>query len=63
MIAFMKRFSYWPLLAVGCMVLASAISTQGKGHGSTAGAVVGLALSFPIAAWIDRRHARRRIHG
>ena len=40
-----KRFAFWPLLALIAMTIASAASNPV--HGSTAGQVVGLTASVP----------------
>jgi hypothetical protein len=52
-----KRFAFWPLLAIVCMTLASAVSDPE--FGSAAGTLVGLGVSLPIAVVIDRRRQRR----
>jgi hypothetical protein len=51
-----KRFAFWPLSAIACMVLVSSISNPE--HGSTTGALIGLSLSMPLAIVIDRRRRR-----
>ena len=53
-----KRFAFWPLLALVCASVASAVADPDRG--STGGTVVGLALSIPLAYLIDRRRRRRQ---
>ena len=53
-----KRFAFWPLLALIAMTIASAASNPV--NGSTAGQVVGLTASVPLAFLIDRRRRRAR---
>ena len=52
-----KRFAFWPLLALVSMGLGSAPANPD--HGSTAGTLVGLAISVPLAVLVDRRRQRR----
>lgn len=52
-----KRFAFWPLLAVACVILASARSNPE--HGSAISTLVGLGLSIPLAFVIDSRRQRR----
>jgi hypothetical protein len=52
-----KRFAFWPLLAIVSMTVASAVSNPD--HGSAMGTLVGLVVSLPIAIVIDRRRQRR----
>jgi membrane associated rhomboid family serine protease len=54
---FIKRWAFWPLLALLCMAAASAVLNAE--HGSIEGTLVGLALSVPLAILIDRRRQRR----
>jgi hypothetical protein len=51
-----KRFAFWPLFAIVCMVVVSAVSNPD--HGSVTGSVVGLALSVPVALVVDGRRRR-----
>ena len=54
-----KRWAFWPLLALACMTAVSMIADPGRG--STTGTFVGLAASVPIAVLIDRRRQHRAI--
>jgi hypothetical protein len=49
---FIRRWAFWPLLALLCMAAASA--ALNAEHGSIEGTLVGLALSVPLAILIDR---------
>ena len=51
---FVKRFAFWPLLALVCMVVVGAAT----GKPSVTSELVGLALSAPLAALIDYRRRR-----
>jgi membrane associated rhomboid family serine protease len=52
-----KRWAFWPLLALVCIAAASA-ALNGK-LGSIGGTLVGMALSVPLAVLIERRRRRR----
>lgn len=50
---YIKRFAFWPLLALVCMVAVSA--TTDPHDGTTLGTFAGFLLSIPLAYVIDRR--------
>jgi hypothetical protein len=56
MLSHVKRFAFWPVLALVMMTVTSAISDPE--HGSTTGTLVGLAASIPAGYLIDRRRRR-----
>ena len=53
MLKTIKRWAFWPLLALGCMTAGSmAIDPR---NGSIRGVLIGLLVSAPLAWWINRR--------
>ncbi|MDT4943819.1 MAG: hypothetical protein QOH14_552 [Pseudonocardiales bacterium] len=56
--ATVKRWAFWPLLALFCvLVVGHALNPD---QFTWYAGVIGLAVSVPIAIYIDRRRQRRR---
>ena len=55
-----KRWAFVPLLAIVMAVLGGMLAQNG-GHSLTAGNIVGLIASVPVAFVIERRRRRRRL--
>jgi hypothetical protein len=56
MIRMIKRWAFWPVLALVCMTLCS--MALNPGHGSLTGVWIGLGVSVVLAVLIDRRRRR-----
>jgi len=53
-----KRWAFYPLLAVVCVVLGASVG--GRHHEAGIGTLLGLAASLAFALVVDRRRQRRR---